>query len=166
MDDKGKAQPAVKVEKKNEEAKPEVVDKGKAKSYEEEKKVKEVKEVKKDEKTLVSVCELLMNSKIYREALVMALDHKKIPISYTPKHMVCSLIENPPGAMVFTDDDLPSEGRDHYKALFIKAEVKGKLTCCVMVDNGSTINMCPLKILPKLGLIATDLKPSEVVIKA
>ena len=35
-----------------------------------------------------------------------------------------------------------------------------------MVDNGSAINVCPLKILPKLGLTATNLKPSEVVIKA
>ena len=58
------------------------------------------------------------------------------------------------------------KGRDHHKALFIKAEVKGKLTCCVMVDNGSAINVCPLKILPKLGLTEADLKPPEVVIKA
>ena len=35
-----------------------------------------------------------------------------------------------------------------------------------MVDNGSAINVCSLKILPKLGLTEADLKPSEVVIKA
>ena len=35
-----------------------------------------------------------------------------------------------------------------------------------MVDNGSAINVCPLKILPKLGLTEDELKPSEVVIKA
>ena len=80
--------------------------------------------------------------------------------------MVYSLIETPPRAMVFIDEDLPLEGRDHHKALFIKAEVKGKLTCCVMVDNGLAINVCPLKILPKLGLTKDELKLSEVVIKA
>ena len=68
--------------------------------------------------------------------------------------------------MVFIDEDLPLERRDHHKALFIKAEVKEKLTCCVMVDNGSAINVCPLKILHKLGLTEEELKPSEVVIKA
>ena len=68
--------------------------------------------------------------------------------------------------MVFTDEDFSLEGKDHHKALFIKAEVKGKLTCCVMVDNGSAINVCPLKILPNLGLTEDELKPSEVVIKA
>ena len=80
--------------------------------------------------------------------------------------MVYSLIESPPGVMEFTDDDLALEGKDHHKALFKKDEVKGKLTYYVMVDNKSAINVCPLKILPKLGLIAANLKPSEVVIKA
>ena len=55
-DNKGvKAQPAAKVEKKSEEAKPERIDKGKAKSEDGEKKVEEVKEVKRNEKILTSV---------------------------------------------------------------------------------------------------------------
>ena len=107
-----------------------------------------------------------MNSKAHQEALVLALDHKKIPISHAPEQIVCSLTENPPRVVVFTNDDLPLKGRDHHKALFIKVEVKGKLTCCMMVDNRSAINVCPMKILPKLGLTKADLKPSEVVIKA
>ena len=93
-----------------------------------------------------------MNSRVHREALVRALDQKKIFMISTPDQMVNSLMENPKGAVIFTDEDMPLEGRDHYRALFIKAEVKGKLTCCVLVDNGSAINVCPLKILPKLGL--------------
>ena len=36
----------------------------------------------------------------------MALDHKKIPATYTPIQMVDSLTESPQGAIVFTDDDL------------------------------------------------------------
>ena len=74
--------------------------------------------------------------------------------------MVNSLMESREGAIIFTNDDLPLEGREHYKALLIKAKVKGKLTYCVMVDNGFTIIVCPLKILPKLGLTMVDLKPS------
>ena len=124
------------------------------------------KEKAKKEEIIASVWELLMYSRDHREALVLALDQKKIPMSCTPEQMVGSLTEIIPGAIVFSDDDLPLEGRDHHRALFIKAEVKGKITCCVMVDNGSTINLCPLKILPKLGLTGTYLKPSKVVIKA
>ena len=58
---------------------------------------------------------------------------------------------------MFTNEDLPLEGREYYRPLFIKDEIKGKLTCCVMVDNGSAINVCPLKILPRLGLTTADL---------
>ena len=67
---------------------------------------------------------------------------------------------------MFTDDDLPLQGRDHSKALFIKVEVKRKLTCYVLVDNGSAINVCPLKILPKLRLTIDDLQTFNVVVKA
>ena len=44
--------------------------------------------------------------------------------------------------------------------------MKGKLACCIMVDNGSAINIFPLRILPKLGLTMADIKLSHVVIKA
>ena len=67
---------------------------------------------------------------------------------------------------MFTDEDLPLEGREHYRPLFIKAEIKGKMTCCVMVDNGAAINVCPLKILPRLGLTTANLQPTDVIIKA
>ena len=183
-DDKGKAQPAAKTEEKFEGLKFEKSAKKKEKSVEgketelkkeetekqkkdeEEKKGKGSLTAKRDEKTLASIWELLMNSKAHREALVLALDYKKLPISISPEQIVCSLKKTPLGAMVFIDKDLPLEGRDHHKALFIKAEVKMKLTCCVMVDNGSAINVCPFKMLPKLGLTKEELKPSEIVIKA
>ena len=107
-----------------------------------------------------------MHSKAHREALVMALDHKKISSCHTPEQMVDSLIESPLEAIIFIDDDLPLEGRDHHKGLFIKADVIEESTYCVMVDMGSAIHIFPLKILPKLGLTTVDLKPSDVVIKA
>ena len=111
------------------------------------------------EDVTASVWELLMHSGDHREALMLALDQKKISMSCTPAQMIGSLTETPPGAMIFFGEDLPLEGRDHHRALFIKAEVRGKMTCCVMVDNGSAINVCPLKVLPKLGLAVADLKP-------
>ena len=111
------------------------------------------------EEVISSVWELLMHSRDYREALVLNLDQKKISMGCTPEQIVGSLTETPLGDIIFSNDNLPLEGRDHHRALFIKAEVKGKITCCVMVDNGSTINVCPLKILPKLGLAGANLKP-------
>ena len=35
-----------------------------------------------------------------------------------------------------------------------------------MVDNGSTINVCPLQILPNLGVKVEELTKSDFVIRA
>ena len=49
------------------------------------------------------------------------------------------------------------EGRNHNRALFIPAEVKGKRTSDVMVDDRSAINVYPLQILPNLGVKVEEL---------
>ena len=50
--------------------------------------------------------------------------------------------------------------------LFIPTEVRGKRTSYVMVDDGSTINVCPLQILPNLGVKVEELAKSNLVIRA
>ena len=98
-----------------------------------------------------------MQSKIHRDAMVHTLHERKVPAGITPEQLASTLMQKPEGAIVFPDEDLPLEGRSHYRPLFIKTEIKGKMTCCVMVDNGSAINVCPLRILSRLGLSADDL---------
>ena len=61
------------------------------------------------------------------------------------------------GAIIFTNEDQPLKGKDHYWEFFIKAEIKGKITYYMMVDNRTTINVCPLKILLRLSLTTADL---------
>ena len=67
-----------------------------------------------------------------------------IQTNATPKAMVARITKNKQGVITFSNADLPVEGRNHNRALFILAEVKGKITSYVMVDDGSTINVCPL----------------------
>ena len=67
--------------------------------------------------------------------------------------------------ITFSDADLPVEGRNHNRALFIPAEVKGKRTSYVMVDNESVINVYPLQILPNLGVKIEELMKSDLVIR-
>ena len=71
-----------------------------------------------------------------------------------------------PSVITFSDADLPVEGRNHNRALFIPAEVKEKITSYVIVDDGSTINVCPLQILPNLGVKVEELTKSDLVIRA
>ena len=58
------------------------------------------------------------------------------------------------------------EGRNHNRALIIPAKVKGKRTNYMMVDDGSAINVCPLQILPNLGVKVEELTKSDLVIRA
>ena len=70
------------------------------------------------------------------------------------------------GVITFSDADLPAEGKNHNRALFIPAEVKGKRTSYVMVDDGSAINVYPLQILPNLRIKIEELTKSDLVIRA
>src|SRR2546430_7561832 len=67
---------------------------------------------------------------------------------------------------MFSETDLTAEGRNHVKPLYIQAEINGRLTGNVMVDDGSALNVCPLKLLPKVKVEWSGLKPSGVVIRA
>ena len=82
-DKERKTQLARKVEEKEEEVKYTESKEEKAILEKEEKPNEESVNTKRDEKTLTSVWELLMHSRAHWEALVMALDHKKIPVTYT-----------------------------------------------------------------------------------
>ena len=103
-----------------------------------------------------------MQSKIHQDAMVQFLHERKVSTGITPQQLVSSLMQKSEGVIVFTDEDLPLEGREHYQPFFIKTKIKGKMTCCVMVE---TINVCPLKILPRLSLTTSDLRPTDVIIK-
>ena len=85
-----------------------------------------------------------MHSSSHRNALVKALTKMNIQTNATPEAMVAKITENKQGVITFSDIDLPVEERNHNRALFIPAELKGKRTSYVMVDDGSTINVYPL----------------------
>ena len=85
-----------------------------------------------------------MHSSSHRKALVKALTKMSVQTNATPKAMVAKITENKQGVITFSDADLPVKGRNHNRALFIPVEVKRKKTSYVMVDDGSTINGCPL----------------------
>ena len=95
-------------------------------------------------KANVSIWELLVYSSSHRKALVKALAKMNIQTTATPEAMVAKVTENKQRVITFFNADLPMEGRNYNRALFIPTEVRGKRTNYVMVDDGSTINICPL----------------------
>ena len=107
-----------------------------------------------------------MHSSSHRKALVKALSKMSIETAATPEAILARVIEKKYGVITFLNEDLPLEGRNHNKSLFILTEVRGKKTNYVMVDDGSAINVYPLKILPNLGLKVDDMTNSDLIIRA
>ena len=70
-----------------------------------------------------------------------------IQTTVTLEAMVAKVIKNRQGIITFFDAGLPVEGRNHNRALFIPAEVRGKRTSYMMVDDGTAISVYPLQIL-------------------
>ena len=54
----------------------------------------------------------------------------------------------------------------HIRPLFIRAHLNGRLVSKVNIDNGSTINIMPLRMLGALGRSNNDLIETEVAVFA
>ena len=99
-----------------------------------------------------------MASKKHRDALVRALDDAKIATDASPCEIIASLMQATSNTITFSYEDLPLKGRIHNRSLFIQEIVRSKKTSCVMVDDRSAINICPLRLLHKFGMNVKDLE--------
>ena len=107
-----------------------------------------------------------MTSEKYWNTLVRALDDTKISLDTTPKDMVTLLLPKPSSIVSFSDSNLPLERKAHNRPLFIQVVMRAKKTSCVMVDDGSSINVFPLKLLHKFRISVAELEASNLIIRA
>ena len=61
------------------------------------------------------------------------------------------LTTNRASCIVFSKDDLPSKGLDHTQPLHISVGCLGHRVPSVHLDNGSSLNVCPLATTVALG---------------
>ncbi|KAI8551028.1 hypothetical protein RHMOL_Rhmol06G0153100 [Rhododendron molle] len=110
---------------------------------------------------------LICSSCEHRQKLCHALSRREIQADITPEAMV-SLILPPTSkhTVVFTDKDLPVEGVDHNRPLHISVKCRGLWVSTVLIDNGSAINVCPMRVACRLGLAKKDFAPSSLAVKA
>ena len=62
--------------------------------------------------------------------------------------------------IIFSKDDLPLEGLDHTRPLHISVGCLGCHVPSVLLDNGSTLNVCPLTTAIALGYGPKDFESS------
>ncbi|XP_017979875.1 PREDICTED: uncharacterized protein LOC108662802 [Theobroma cacao] len=66
----------------------------------------------------------------------------------------------------FSDEEIPSEGRGNYKALYITITCKGCTIAKVLLDNGSSLNVMPMRTLARLPINMSYIRKSEMIVKA
>jgi hypothetical protein len=78
--------------------------------------------------------------------------------------MVTSILAT--NQLTFSDDELPSEGKGHIKALHIFVKANDRIVSKVLIDNGSALNVCPLTTLEKLDIDPSRLRVTNMTVPA
>ncbi|XP_077212815.1 uncharacterized protein LOC143847916 [Tasmannia lanceolata] len=110
----------------------------------------------------VSIWGLLMASPKHRQVVLRELNSSQVSVEITPDELVGLVaMTKASKALSFSDEDLPSEGKDHTRPLKITILCNQKKVSEVLVDNGSALNVCPLSTATILGFGPEDFIPSE-----
>ena len=65
----------------------------------------------------------------------------------------------------FTDDELPLEGRDHTLPMHIIVKCEDMFVIRVLIDKGSTLNVCPMSTLERLNVDTSLICPTTMIIR-
>ncbi|XP_070026409.1 uncharacterized protein [Nicotiana sylvestris] len=68
--------------------------------------------------------------------------------------------------ITFHEDELPPEGLGHNKALHITVQCEDYFITRILIDRGSSLNICPLVTLKKLGRGLHEIKDGSINVKA
>ena len=77
----------------------------------------------------ISIWSLLASSSTHRDALIRAPSQIRVDTATTPKELIHFLTADRAACIVFSNDDLPPEGSDHVRPLFIDV-ARQAIECC------------------------------------
>ena len=95
--------------------------------------------------------------------MVRALSQIRVDTATTPKGLIHFLTADWATCIVFSDDDLPSEGSSHIRHLHISVACSSHRVPIVLLDNSFALNVC-LSIA--LGFSPSDFGSSTQTIRA
>ena len=98
--------------------------------------------------------------------MVRALGQIRVDTTTTPEGLIHLLTIDRATCIVFSDDNLPLDGSNHVRSLFINVACSGHRVSSVLLDNGSALNVYPLVIAFVLGFSPTDFEPSTQTVRA
>ena len=80
----------------------------------------------------------MASSSIHKDALVRSLGQIRVDTTTTPEGLIHMLTADRATCIVFSDDDLPPEGSNHVRPLFIDVAFSGRRVPSVLLHNGFT----------------------------
>ncbi|XP_077231501.1 uncharacterized protein LOC143864463 [Tasmannia lanceolata] len=100
--------------------------------------------------------------RVFKPAELRVDNPAEVSVEITPDELVGLVaMAKASKALSFSDEDLPSEGKDHTHPLKITLLCNQKKVSEVLVDNASALNVCPLSTATTLGFGPEDFIPSE-----
>ncbi|PKI72297.1 hypothetical protein CRG98_007311 [Punica granatum] len=114
----------------------------------------------------ISLLALILSSEPHRETLLWVPTAAQVPKETPPDRIeetVGSIFSN---TISFSDDELPSEGWTHSRALHIVYKCNSYIIGKVMIDNGSALNICPVTTLKQMNMDLNRVRPSKTAVRA
>ena len=102
----------------------------------------------------------------YKDVLVRVVSQIRIDTSTTPKGLIHILTTDRTTCIVFSNDDLPTEGSSHIRPLYINVACSVHRVSTLLLDNSSALNVCPLATAIALGFSPSNFGPSTQTIRA
>ena len=93
----------------------------------------------------------MATSSTHIDALIRALSQICVETSTTPEGLIHMMTTDSVTCIVFSTDDLQSKGFDHTCPLYITVVCSSHRVLSVLLDNGSTLNVCLLATTVALG---------------
>ncbi|XP_075106908.1 uncharacterized protein LOC142179914 [Nicotiana tabacum] len=115
----------------------------------------------------ISLLSLLLHSEEHRRVLIKTLNE-----AYVSEKTTVNQLEKMAerffevNRITFSDDDLPKEGAGHNRALHLMVKCEGHYVKGVMIDGGSSVDVCPLSTLQQLNIDSNRIRTSNVSIRA
>ena len=90
----------------------------------------------------ISLLSLLIHSDEHRRALMKILNEAHVPDKISVNHLekIANKIFEV-NRVTFSDDELPVEGTEHNRALYLTVKCEDSMVTQVLVDNGSSANI-------------------------
>ncbi|KAL6329202.1 hypothetical protein AAG906_014812 [Vitis piasezkii] len=109
---------------------------------------------------------LIASSNTHRYALIQALSQIRVETTTTPEGLIHMVTVGRATCIVFSNDDLPLEGSDHTRPLYISVGCSGRQVSSVLLDNGSALNVCHLATTIALSYAPSNFGPSIQTVRA